>query len=150
MASIASMIEQVSERVQKIFTFRDFMLLWMRLWVAKIFYDSSRTKAGDGYLTINDFQGTLFEEEYGITFMDPEFVAQLALYMETFIPLALLFGLASRFGALALLGMTAFIQLFVYPTHFFEHTTWAVALVIVILFGAGKISFDHLVRKSLK
>ena len=150
MASLAKKITDHFERLQSVFALRDYVQLWLRLWIAKIFYDSSRTKAGDGYLEINDFQGMLFEEEYGISFMDPELLAQLALYAETFLPLALLFGLASRFGALGLLGMTVFIQLFVYPTHFFEHATWAAALLAIIMCGAGKISLDHLVKKNLK
>ena len=37
----------------------------------------------------------------------------------------LLIGLATRFSALALLGMTAVIQLFVYPDAYALHGTWA-------------------------
>jgi len=144
------MIDSQFERIQQVFTFRDFFLLWIRIWVAKIFYDSGRTKAGEGYLEINNFQGTLFEEEYGITFIDPEFMAQMALYAETFLPLMLFFGLASRVGALGLLSMALFIQLLVYPTHFFEHASWAAALLIVFVFGAGKVSLDHLIKNRFK
>jgi len=148
--SLLKMIDAQFERVQQVFTFRDFVQLWVRIWVAKIFYVSGRTKAGESYLEINDFQGTLFEEEYGIAFVDPEFMAQMALYAETFLPLMLFFGLASRVGALGLFGMTLFIQLLVYPTHFFEHASWAAALLIVFVFGAGKISLDHLIKNRLK
>jgi putative oxidoreductase len=149
MGSIIKSIDALLERVQSIFTFRDFLQLWLRLWIAKIFYDSGRTKAGDSFLQINDFQGTLFEEEYGISFIDPEIMAQMALYAETFLPLMLLLGVASRLGALGLLGMTLFIQVAVYPTHFMEHGTWAAALLAIIMFGAGKISLDSILRKSI-
>lgn len=150
MASLANIFEDQLKRLNSLFSFQDYLMLWLRVWVARIFYDSGRTKAGDNYLEINDFQGMLFEEEYGISFIDPEIAAQLALYAETFLPLALLFGLASRLGALGLLGMTLFIQVFVYPTHFFEHATWAVALIAISICGAGKFSFDYLVKKNLK
>jgi len=149
MASLMKMIENQLEKIQKVFAFQDYVQLWLRLWVAKIFYDSGRTKAGESYLEINDFQGMLFEEEYGISFMDPEVMAQLALYAETFFPLALIFGLATRLGGLGLLGVTLFIQVFVYPSHFVEHATWAAALLAITVFGAGKISIDQLIKKTL-
>jgi len=149
MAALSEKMETLFEKLQKVFSFQDYLQLWLRIWVAKIFYDSGRTKAGEGYLEINDFQGTLFEEEYGISFVDPEFLAQITLYAETFLPLALFFGLATRLGALGLLGMTLFIQVFVYPTHFFEHSIWAVALLAVFSFGAGKISLDNLLKRKM-
>lgn len=132
------------------FEMRDFVLLWVRAWIGKVFYDSGRTKAGEKYWEINDFQGTLFEEEYGISFIDPEIAAQLALYAETIMPVMLFVGIASRLGAAGLLGMTLFIQLFVYPLHFTDHITWAVALVMIICMGPGKLSLDHFFNKSGK
>ena len=148
MARISEKINERLLKIQVIFAFRDFMLLWLRVWVAKIFYDSGRTKSGEGFLEINDFQGTLFEEEYGISFMDTELLAQITLYAETILPLAILLGLGSRLGALGLLAMTLFIQVFVYPMHFFEHISWAVALIMIIVFGAGKISLEAIFRKT--
>ena len=148
MASLVQKYESLIAKLQSVFSVQDYFQLWLRVWVARVFYDSGRTKAGEGYLETNDFQGMLFEEEYGISFMDPEVMAQLALYAETFLPLALLFGLASRIGAVGLLGMTLFIQIFVYPAHFFEHATWAIALIAIAVFGAGKISLDHLIGKK--
>lgn len=132
------------------FEMRDFVLLWARTWVGKVFYDSGRTKAGDSYWQINDFQGTLFEEEYGISFMDPEVAAQLALYAETVFPVMLLLGIASRIGAAGLIGMTLFIQLFVYPLHFTDHATWVAALGMILCMGPGKISLDHFFNKTGK
>lgn len=148
MTILSKITENGFERLQKIFSFQDYVLLWIRAWVSKIFYDSGRTKAGDSFLEINDFQAMLFEEEYGISFIEPEILAQITLYAETFLPLAIFFGIGARFGALGLLGMTIFIQLFVYPAHFLEHAAWAVALGMVIMFGAGKISIDAFLQKK--
>jgi len=127
---------------------QDLVLLWIRLWIAKIFYDSGRTKSGDSYFEINDFQGTLFEEEYGITFVDPELMAQLALYAETFLPIMLMVGIASRFAALGLMGMTLFIQFFVYPLHFTDHILWFAALLAITAKGAGALSLDTMFVKK--
>ncbi len=150
MGQIIEKWDNLTNKLQNLFSFSDYVQLWMRLWVAKIFFDSGRTKAGEGFLEINDFQGTLFEEEYGISFIDPELMAQLALYAETLLPLALLFGFASRLSALGLLGMTLFIEIFVYPEYYWQHVTWASALIFIIAMGAGKISVDSLIRRKLK
>ena len=53
----------------------------------------------------------------------------------------------SRLSAGALLGMTLVIQFFVYPGSWPDHLTWAVALMIVITYGPGKLSLDHLIRR---
>ncbi|MDU0365561.1 DoxX family protein, partial [Rhizobium sp. 25PS6] len=54
------------------------------------------------------------------------------------------FGLFSRLAALMLLGVVATIQIFVYPTHWGEHLTWAAPLLLIFARGAGVISLDHL------
>jgi putative oxidoreductase len=63
-------------------------------------------------------------------------------------PVLLIVGLASRLSALALLGMTAVIQIFVYPSGWPEHILWATALLIVIARGPGVISLDHLIWRN--
>jgi len=150
MNSIIDKFKSLFASVQNIFEPVDYLKLWFRLWVAQVFFLSGRSKAGDGYLEINDFQGILFKEEYGISFMDPEILAQLALYAETFFPLMVIAGLGTRIGAAGLLAMTLFIQIFVYPGHFIEHATWMAVLIPLMLFGAGKISLDQLVVRTQK
>lgn len=151
MSLLLSRLSSLYQRLTELASLQDFVLLWARVTVARIFYDSGRTKAqsawGEGYITINDFQEVLFEEEYGIAFMDPAVLAQFALYAETFLPLMLLFGLASRPAAAMLLGMTIFIQLLVYPGHFMEHAMWATMLLAVLFLGPGKLSFDQFLGK---
>ena len=147
MQAVRQKLTSVFDALGKPFEMRDFMLLWMRFWVAKVFYDSGRTKAGDSYWEINDFQGVLFEEEYGISFVDPEIAAQLALYGETLLPIMLFVGLGARFGALGLIGMTVFIQLFVYPLQFTDHLTWLAALTMVLCMGPGNIALDKFFKK---
>jgi putative oxidoreductase len=58
-------------------------------------------------------------------------------------PFLLLIGLATRFSALALLGMTLVIQLFVYPDAYATHGTWAALLLYLMARGPGALSIDH-------
>ncbi len=53
-------------------------------------------------------------------------------------------GLATRLSAAALLGMTAVIQLLVYPSAWPTHLTWAVPLLYLLGRGAGRWSLDAL------
>jgi putative oxidoreductase len=58
-------------------------------------------------------------------------------------PFLLVLGLGARFAALALLGMTIVIEVFVYPLGWPTHLLWATVLLYIIRFGAGPISLDH-------
>jgi putative oxidoreductase len=53
----------------------------------------------------------------------------------------------TRFAALALLGLVATIQLFVYPGSWSEHLMWASLLLLLVIRGPGVISLDHLVGR---
>jgi putative oxidoreductase len=75
--------------------------------------------------------------------MPPELGATLAAFGEHAFPLLILLGLATRFSALALLGMTAVIQLLVYPGAYPTHGVWASVLLMLIMQGPGKLSLDH-------
>ena len=55
-------------------------------------------------------------------------------------------GLFTRLSALALLGMTLVIQVFVYPDAWPTHLSWAVLLLYLIGRGAGAWSLDRLLR----
>jgi len=69
--------------------------------------------------------------------------APMAAMAEHVFPLLILFGLATRFSALALLGMTLVIQLFVYPGAYATHGTWAAVLLYLMVRGPGVFSIDH-------
>lgn len=85
----------------------------------------------------------LFTEEYRLPILPPELAAYMAAFAEHLFPLLILFGLATRFSALALLGMTAVIQLFVYPDAYPTHGTWAAVLLYLAARGPGALSIDH-------
>jgi putative oxidoreductase len=90
----------------------------------------------------------LFQEEYKVPFLPPELSAVLATIGEHVFPVLILIGLATRFSALALLGMTAVIQIFVYPAAYPTHATWAAILLFLMWRGAGTLSIDHVIARG--
>ena len=123
------------------------LALTARVAVAAIFFLSGRTKV-DGLLTVNDTAYTLFRDDYKVPLLPPELAAHLAAYAEHLFPILLVLGFATRLSALALLGMTAVIQFFVYPDAWPTHLTWAGLMLYLIGRGAGPLSLDH--RLGLK
>jgi putative oxidoreductase len=113
-----------------------------RIAVAAIFFLSARTKV-EGLLSIKDTTFLLFEEEYKLPLLPPEFAAHMATYAEHLFPILLALGLFTRLSALALLGMTATIQIFVYPDAWPTHLTWAVPMLYLIGRGGGSWTLDH-------
>ena len=115
-----------------------------RIAIAAIFWLSGRTKV-EGILTVTDGAYTLFREEYKVPLLPPEIAAHLAAYAEHLFPILLVLGLCTRLSALALLGMTAVIQIFVYPDAWPTHLSWAGLLLYLIAQGAGPISLDRII-----
>jgi putative oxidoreductase len=114
-----------------------------RLAIAAVFFYSGRTKVS-GFLTIKPSTFNLFETEYALPLLSPQLAAHLATYAEHLFPLLLVIGLFTRLSALALLGMTLVIQLFVYPDAWPTHLTWIGLMLLVIGRGAGHWSADRM------
>jgi hypothetical protein len=57
-------------------------------------------------------------------------------------------GPLTRISALALVGMTLVIEVFVYPDAWPTHLSWAAILLPLIAKGAGSLSLDHLLRRQ--
>lgn len=119
------------------------LLLVARFGVAAVFFQSGRTKV-EGVLTITDGTYSLFETEYALPLVPPHIAAHLAAYSEHLFPILLVLGLFSRVGALGLLGMTAVIEIFVYPDAWATHLSWAGLLLPILARGGGLYSLDHL------
>jgi len=85
----------------------------------------------------------LFQDEYSLPIVPPEIAAYAAATGEHVFPVLLLVGLGTRVSALALLVMTATIQVFVYPSAYPAHGVWATVLVYLLARGPGKVSVDH-------
>tara|TARA_R110002072_G_scaffold116040_1_gene246408 strand:+ start:516 stop:1016 length:501 start_codon:yes stop_codon:yes gene_type:complete len=91
---------------------------------------------------------TLFEYDYDLPLLPPELAAHMALAAEILLPMALILGLFTRYAALAMLAMTAVIQIFVYPNLWTVHGLWAIALLVIMAKGGGKLSLDRLICKK--
>jgi putative oxidoreductase len=119
--------------------------LTSRLGIAAVFWLSGRTKV-EGWLTVTDNAVALFKDEYKLPFVPPELAAHAAAYAEHALPILLALGLFTRFSALSLLGMTAVIQLLVYPSAWPTHLSWAAPLLYLLARGGGQYSLDRLLR----
>ena len=116
--------------------------LMARLAAGGVFWRSGQTKIEGLHIKASTF--FLFREEYMVPLLPPDLAAYMATIAENVFSVLLVVGLASRLSAAALLGMTAVIQLFVYPGAWPEHILWATALLVVIARGPGIVSLDHL------
>jgi putative oxidoreductase len=116
--------------------------LIFRASVAVVFFKSGLVKIQSWDLTVQ-----LFADEYRVPLLPPEFAAYLATAAELICPVLLVLGLGARFASLALLGMTAVIQIFVYPNAYADHLLWAGPLLWVLTRGPGAVSIDHIIAR---
>lgn len=124
----------------------DLIALVARFGVAGVFWQSARTKV-EG-LTITDTTYLLFREEYRIPLVPADLAAVAATVSEHLFAALLVIGLATRFSAAALLGMTLVIQIFVYPLAWPTHLTWAASFIYLIGRGGGRYALDAMLTKS--
>lgn len=130
-----------------------------RFSIAAVFWKSGQTKV-EGFV-VDLISGTfqlgeprlaastlpLFRSEYHVPLLSPEVAAHMAAFAEHFFPVLILVGFATRFSALALIGMTLVIQLFVYPDAYPTHGTWLAILLLLTAKGPGRLSIDHLLAR---
>ena len=130
-----------------------------RFSIAAVFWKSGQTKV-EGF-SVDVVSGTfqlgeprlaastlpLFRSEYHVPLLSPEVAAHMAAFAEHFFPILILVGVATRFSALALIGMTLVIQLFVYPDAYPTHGTWIALLLLLVARGPGRVSIDHLIAR---
>jgi putative oxidoreductase len=153
----ASLIHRIITLFEKIPN--SLIALMGRFGIAAVFWQSAQTKvegfaidllAGTvqlGIPRLADSTIPLFQTEYNLPLISPELAAYVAALSEHLFALLLLVGLATRFSALALLGMTLVIEIFVYPGAYPIHATWAAVMLLLIARGPGVFSIDHLLAK---
>jgi putative oxidoreductase len=124
------------------------MLLFVRVVLAGVFWRSGRTKVDEGSLlsvsenTLYQFADDPFNK---LPLLPHEFAAYLTTYMEHLLPFLLVLGLFTRLSALALLGMTLVIQIFIFPDAWWpDHSLWAALALVLIVRGSGSLSVDAL------
>lgn len=153
-------IKRLIERFEKIpYSLIAFLA---RFSMAAVFWKSGQTKV-EGF-AVDLISGTfqlgvpklaastlpLFRSEYQVPLLSAEVAAHMAAFAEHFFPVLILLGFATRFSALALIGMTLVIQLFVYPDAYPTHGTWIALLLLLVAKGPGCLSIDHLIARRYR
>ena len=122
-------------------------LLGLRVYVANAFFKSGLTK-------IQDFSSTvaLFENEYKVPIISPTLAAASGTAAELVLPALLVAGLASRPTALALFVFNI-VAVVSYPdisdSGVKDHVLWGTMILVVLIFGSGRFSFDHWLKARL-
>ncbi len=119
--------------------------LIFRLWIAKIFLLSGLTKVKTWDSTL-----MLFEYEYAVPVLDFKTAAVLATGAELLLPVLLILGLAGRFSAagLFILNLVAAISYpDISPAGINDHYFWGAMLLVLFIYGPGKLSVDHLIKR---
>ncbi|RUM55135.1 MAG: hypothetical protein DSY85_05610 [Marinomonas sp.] len=135
------------------------ILLLTRFALATVFWLSGQTKiegfafnplAGQfefGLPTIKESTFFLFEYEYALPLIPANLAAYLATAAEHVLPILLILGLFTRLGAAGILAMTLVIQIFVYPSAYALHASWAAMALLLMKQGAGRVSLDNLLTR---
>jgi putative oxidoreductase len=117
------------------------LLLGFRLYVARVFFMSGLTKIHDWSVTV-----ALFTDEYHVPVLPPGIAALMGTAAEISMPILLAFGLATRCGAFVLFffNIVAVVSYASLPDIAVkDHYLWGVLILVVLVFGPGKISLDH-------
>jgi len=123
--------------------------LLLRLWVANVFFKSGLTKIRSWDSTLHLFSGEC-DWCYQVPLLPPVLAAYLGTGAELILPVLLALGLGGRLAAAALFvfNIVALISLpEVRPVDLMNHQLWGLMLLFPILYGPGKISVDHFIRR---
>ena len=118
------------------------LALPLRLAIATVFWNSGVSKLANWDTTL-----ALFTDEYSLPLLPPAIAAYLAAAIELTTPPLLVLGLLTRPVAALLLGMTAVIEIAVYPEAWPVHIQWAAMLLVLLCRGAGSVSLDHILAR---
>ena len=143
-----SLVSTASAVVDQAYRWLDQVPYWLlalplRVAVAWVFWSSAMTHLANWETTLE-----LFETEYQLPFLPPGPAAYMAVSIEVTTPVLLVLGLLTRPACLVLLGMTAVIEIFVYPLAWPTHIQWAMLLVLLCR-GPGVLSLDWLIWRRL-
>lgn len=119
--------------------------LFIRLWVANVFWKSGLTKIQSWDTTV-----MLFTHEYQVPWLSPPVAAFLGTATELIFPVLLAVGLGTRFAA-AVLFVFNIVAVLSYPdlheVGLKDHQYWGLLLLVPLLHGPGKLSLDHWIRR---
>ena len=132
-------------------------LLLFRLWVAFDFWHAGLAKWADPAGTL-----ALFQSEYHVPLLPPEWAAPLGTLIELAFPVLLGLGLAGRASA-AFLFVYNIVAVISYPElwphglwhdfwngGFLDHKVWGMLLLALTCAGPGKLSLDAVLAHGLR
>jgi len=126
------------------------LLLATRIYVSWQFLES-------GWLKLQDWDNTLFlfQEEYRTPVLSPAVAAVAGTFGETVFPVLLIAGLLGRYSAAGLFAVN--VMAVVSYAHVLlgegfeaalgQHYLWGFMLLVLIVFGPGRWSADHLISR---
>lgn len=121
-------------------------LVVLRFYVATVFFKSGLTKVADFSSTI-----ALFENEYKVPVIPPTLAAYSGTAAELVLPVLFALGLFSRPVALAFFIFNA-VAVVSYPdisdAGIKDHLLWGTMMLVVLFFGAGRLSVDRLLQSG--
>ncbi|WP_295434266.1 DoxX family protein [uncultured Thiodictyon sp.] len=127
------------------------LALVIRLYVGWQFFKAGLTKVGDWESTL-----ALFRDEYSVPLLAPEVAAVAGTFGELAFPVLLFAGLLSRPAAFGLFVVNAMAVIsyqalfgFECPAAINDHFYWGVLLLVIVAFGPGRFSLDHLLGDYL-
>jgi len=147
-SAIKNMLDSYDNWVDKFQAgFVPLLLLFCRLWVAWVFFNSGLTKIASWDSTL-----FLFEYEYQVPILPWELAAYMGTAAELILPVFLALGLLSRPMA-AILFVFNIIAVVSYPVlwdkGFYDHQLWGLMILNVVVWGPGVISADKVLRSKL-
>jgi putative oxidoreductase len=121
--------------------------LAIRLWVGLQFWKSGLTKIESWDTTLY-----LFREEYHTPLLPPELAAVLGTAGELAFPVLLWPGLFGRLGAVGLsivnaMAVVSYAHVLLaegYEAALAQHVLWGFMLLVIVVYGPGRLSADHL------
>jgi len=123
----------------------NYLVIPMRIAAFSVFMRSGLVKLDDWSSTLD-----LFATEYKVPVLPPVLSAYMATTIELGASTLMLVGLATRFAALAVIGMIATIQIFVYPMAWPDHIQWLAFLIPILVWGPGRFALDTLIGRRLR
>ena len=145
--SITKLVNQYDAivcRLQCLFT--PLLLLFLRWWVAAVFFAA-------GMLKLQSWDSTLFlfEVEYQVPVIPWRWAAYLGTAAEIILPVFMFLGLLTRPMAAMFFVFNA-IAVMSYPQlwekGFYDHQLWGLMILVVVVWGPGLISIDHWLKKK--
>lgn len=128
---------------------KDLGTLIARFWVAYIFLASGLTKVANWGATL-----MLFKCNYTVPLMSYQMAAYVGTAAEFIFPIFLILGLGGRFFVFSFFIYNI---VCVVSYHFLwtpagsagldDHISWGLLLMLIMLYGSGRISFDHVIHK---